>query len=642
MRYRLEPGSGARATDFVGELIARNDDFLIVDTRSERVKLIRADVLAAKDVPPPASRPGPAHQRVSPDDLEQVMARGWVAIDRAGLGDWVLRSARGFTARANSALVVGDPSLPVDSAISFVERWYAERDAPALFQLPGREGFTAEEHPVGAELLARGYAVAGGRPDWARVLVMTGLSAQVAPLTTESVPVTADAELSPEWLMAYGRSRSVVPGATEAVLTGSEGQLFLSVRDESTRQIVGIARVAIHPGWAGVFGLWVTPERRRTGLASTIVSAAAMVARENAMPAIYLQVSADNTEGRRVLEGSRLRRAPRVHLPGALDRLSRTAYALVPLRGGPQASSDRSGSGDGDGAPRARVDAPEAFASRRAGRDEVRQGVHVVVDHEDLRGVCAQSVVLDGPRRLVVHDVGHVGVVDDGGWEGVVVTEQDERPGLLACGVAASGVLTPPLLAPARRRIGLAQPRAVLARPRQRCQDLERPHRQEPVGHRREGPSGDPVGLHVVRVPVSTVLVVRDDDVGSDVGDDVHDEGGRLVRIRRREGVLPGRGRRSDHARVTVERETPVVGAEHVHRRPDPAQSARELAVAVRTQGVVGCTFERRESRGDDLALLTQGAGQHVHVVAARHVVSHGDAARQRLVVGVRVDEEQP
>ncbi|WP_260439695.1 GNAT family N-acetyltransferase [Humibacillus xanthopallidus] len=297
VRYRLEEGSRARATDFIGELIARNDDFLIVDTKKERVKLIRADVIAAKDVPPPASRPGPAHERVSADDLEKLMAKGWVAIDTAGLGDWVLRSASGFTGRANSALVVGDPSLPVDRAIDYVERWYAERDAPPLFQVHGEPGFAVEDVPTGAALLERGYAAGGGRPDWARVLVMTGLSANVPPLTTESVPVTADATLSPEWLMTYGRSRSVVPGATEAVLTGSDGQLFLSVRDEATGQIIGIGRMAIHPGWAGIFGVWVDPEHRRRGIASTMVSAVAMVARENAMPAIYLQVSGDNAHG---------------------------------------------------------------------------------------------------------------------------------------------------------------------------------------------------------------------------------------------------------------------------------------------------------------------------------------------------------
>jgi ribosomal protein S18 acetylase RimI-like enzyme len=307
VRYRLEEGSDAGATDFVGELIARNDDFLVVDARvggaaqgnqaTERVKLIRADVIAAKDVPPPASQPGRAHQRVSADELEKLMSRGWQATERKGLGDWVLRSASGFTGRANSVLVVGDPSLPLDKAIDYAEAWYAGHDAPALFQVHGPTGFDVAQQPVGRALIERGYAVGGGRPDWSRVLVLTALSAQVPPLTTDSVPVNADAALSPEWLMAYAEQRSVVPGTTEAVLTGSEGQLFLSVRDEASKRIVGMARMAIQPGWAGIFGLWVHPDHRRRGIASTIVSAVAMVARENNMPAIYLQVSGDNADG---------------------------------------------------------------------------------------------------------------------------------------------------------------------------------------------------------------------------------------------------------------------------------------------------------------------------------------------------------
>ncbi|MFM6851145.1 MAG: GNAT family N-acetyltransferase [Terrabacter sp.] len=303
VRYRLEQGEGAAATDFVGELVARNTDFLIVDTRTERVKLIRADVLAAKDVPPPASRPGRPHERVSADDLEKLMAKGWQAVERGGVGDWVLRASDGFTGRANSALVVGDPSLPLERALDFTEKWYADRGRPAIFQVHGETGFDPTEQPAVAALLERGYVVGGGHDSWQRVLVMTGLSAAVPPLTEQSAPVTADAQLQLDWLTAYGEQRSIVPGTTEAVLTGSDGQLFLSVRDPSTNAIIGLARLAIHPGWAGIFGLWVHPDHRRTGVATTIVSAAAMVARENNMPAMYIQVSGDNAAGVAFWEG---------------------------------------------------------------------------------------------------------------------------------------------------------------------------------------------------------------------------------------------------------------------------------------------------------------------------------------------------
>ena len=303
VRYRLEPGPGASATDFVGEPVARNNDFLIVDTPKERVKLIRADVIAAKDVPPRAERAGAAHVRVSADDLEKLMADGWPATDRAELGGWLLRAAGGFTGRANSVLPVGDSTLDIARSVDFCERWYAARDLPPLFQLHGPTGFAEADSELGRELLGRGYVPGSGRGDWERIHVMTGASAAVPPLTTESAPVTAEAEIGAEWLMAYGEQRPIVPGVTEAVLSGSPGQLFLSVRDPRTRRIVGVARMAIHVGWAGLFGVWVHPDHRRTGLARAVVSAAAMVARENTMPAMYLQVSADNAAGIAFWEG---------------------------------------------------------------------------------------------------------------------------------------------------------------------------------------------------------------------------------------------------------------------------------------------------------------------------------------------------
>src|SRR6478672_4026170 len=243
VRYRLAEGAEAGATDFLGELIARNEDFLVIDTKTERVKLIRADVIAAKDVPPPASRPGRAHERISADDLEKLMAKGWQALDRGGLGDWVLRASEGFTGRANSALVVGDPSLPLEKAIDFDEGWYAERGRPAIFQVHGQPGFTVADDPTAAALLERGYTAGGGTAQWERVHVMTALSAALPPLTEQSAPVTADAELKLDWLMTYGEQRTIVPGVTEAVLTGSDGQLFLSAREPQSQRIIALARM---------------------------------------------------------------------------------------------------------------------------------------------------------------------------------------------------------------------------------------------------------------------------------------------------------------------------------------------------------------------------------------------------------------
>ena len=40
------------------------------------------------------------------------------------LGSWLLRADGGFTGRANSALPLGDPGLPLAGAVDEVEAWY--------------------------------------------------------------------------------------------------------------------------------------------------------------------------------------------------------------------------------------------------------------------------------------------------------------------------------------------------------------------------------------------------------------------------------------------------------------------------------------------------------------------------------------
>lgn len=303
MRYLLPPGSEAGATDVLGTLRSRDEQSLVVESAFGSVTIPRRSVVAAKDVPPPPSRAGPAHKRVGVDDLEALMATGWVALEQSRLGSWLLRSTPGFTGRANSALPLGDPTLPLGRAVDFVEKWYRERGQDPMFQLPGPVGFDPADTQVGAHLLGRRYTVRGGHAPGRHVQVMTAPLGALPPLTEQSPPVLGDARLQPEWLIAYGESRTVVPGVTERVLTGGRGQLFMSVKDETTGRTVGIARMAIHPGWAGIFGLWVRPGHRRRGIATAVVSAIGMAARDNNMLALYIQVSSENAGGIAFWEG---------------------------------------------------------------------------------------------------------------------------------------------------------------------------------------------------------------------------------------------------------------------------------------------------------------------------------------------------
>lgn len=65
-------------------------------------------------------------------ELETVAAQGWRAPEEAPLGRWLLRAARGFTGRANSALAAGDPGMPLAEAVTGVCDWYAARGLTAV------------------------------------------------------------------------------------------------------------------------------------------------------------------------------------------------------------------------------------------------------------------------------------------------------------------------------------------------------------------------------------------------------------------------------------------------------------------------------------------------------------------------------
>ena len=69
-------------------------------------------------------------------DLERVAAAHWRGTEEEWLGDWLLRAAGGFTGRANSALPLGDPGLPLDDALAAVTRWYRERGLAPMIAVP--------------------------------------------------------------------------------------------------------------------------------------------------------------------------------------------------------------------------------------------------------------------------------------------------------------------------------------------------------------------------------------------------------------------------------------------------------------------------------------------------------------------------
>ena len=287
VRYRLPVGSQPPLTDVVGMVTSVTPEAVCVDGRRGEVTVPLSDIVLARAAPPPPVRRGRPHTAISTSDLERLMADGWRAVEEEWLGDWLLRASSGFTGRGNSVLPLGDPVIDLAEALERVEGWYQARGLPPQFHIDIPSTGKVADDSLGSELLSAGYAVV------APTLVMTGATSDIQPLPGKAPEVTVSPSLTPAWLHAYARQRAIVPGITEKLLTGSAGQVFLSVVG-GAGEVTAVARLSVHPGWAGLSGLWVDPGLRGRGLGRAVLQAAAVVARQQRLPSMFLQVEAAN------------------------------------------------------------------------------------------------------------------------------------------------------------------------------------------------------------------------------------------------------------------------------------------------------------------------------------------------------------
>lgn len=274
VRHRLGDGS---ATDVVGRVLALGDSIRL-ERRDGSVVDVPRDAVVLWRVVPDRPRRTRRAVDVDPEDLTRITSRGWAAVESLPLGGWELRASGGFTGRANSVAVHGDPGLPLDDALAEVERFYRDRGLPARAQVVvGSRWHTA--------FLAAGWRPStGARP---------GAVVQVATLGTYradpegAVSTTTD----DDWLALYGRLSPEHHAIATAVLEGTPTVGFVSIGSPA----VAIGRVVVTGEWAGIAAVEVHPDRRREGLGRRVVETALAWAVEHGADKAYLQTMRDNT-----------------------------------------------------------------------------------------------------------------------------------------------------------------------------------------------------------------------------------------------------------------------------------------------------------------------------------------------------------
>ncbi|MGH3249657.1 MAG: GNAT family N-acetyltransferase, cg3035/Rv0428c family, partial [Trebonia sp.] len=203
-------------------------------------------------------------------EFERMAAAHWRGTEEEWLGDWLLRAAEGFTGRANSALPLGDPGVPLDEAIAAVTSWYRARALPPMIVVPTPLEADSPGQALDQHLSERMWLT---RPGPAFVMLAD------LPLSTPSDELNAGREVrvSPEpddaWAARYHyRGQDYLPPVARKVLTSAPEQSFVSIRSDD--EVLAIARLSSAGGWAGLTAGEGNPGRRRQGLGTAITAPA--------------------------------------------------------------------------------------------------------------------------------------------------------------------------------------------------------------------------------------------------------------------------------------------------------------------------------------------------------------------------------
>jgi N-acetylglutamate synthase len=270
-------------TDVLGIVTEITDVQLTVRTDTGDVTIPLAEVHRAKVIPP---RRGATAREIAA--LERAAADAWPPPVIEELGAWRLRAAQGYTGRANSALPLGDPGLPIPQALAAVTEFYRRHDLPPQVDVPLPLA-TSVEHEL---------RKAGWQPQCTVLVQVMDLPALIA-ATPDGADFTLSATPSGQALEMIAGRRGPLPEVALRVLTGVEPVVFAEL---GGAQLRCMARGTVTDGWLGVFTVETATDARRQGLAQQALGALARWAAANAATRAFLQVESTNEPAIRLYE----------------------------------------------------------------------------------------------------------------------------------------------------------------------------------------------------------------------------------------------------------------------------------------------------------------------------------------------------
>jgi ribosomal protein S18 acetylase RimI-like enzyme len=235
-----------------------------------------------------SSVPASDGHRPDPDlvAFERASLHFWRPHEQRPIGGWIWRYSNGGSQRANSVATLDDPGMELRQAIATAEMLYAERGAPAWFQV------TEVSQPVGldAELARRGYGI----NDACVTLALT-LPEEASHLETD---VEISETLSDAWFEAY--ADVITPdrrAQARAILGRVPGPRAFCALRRNGRVVATALAVALGPV-ARIKCVATLAAARRTGAAEKVMEAALGWAAGAGANRVGLGVTEANTAAR--------------------------------------------------------------------------------------------------------------------------------------------------------------------------------------------------------------------------------------------------------------------------------------------------------------------------------------------------------
>lgn len=277
VRYYLDEvgPTGRRAmSDVIGRLIhIRPGTLTLEDRDGQLVTIDRPHIVAVKQVPRRPKRSRSAHS-TAPEQLFEISARGWPAIESEHLGHWQLRASSGFTKRANSVAICGAPGVDFGEARAAVTQFYSDRGLRPLVQ-------TIHGSPWEESFLAAGWVPTDdGRS------VSIAMSMDMRDHYTPVPDISFSTELSDEWLSGFTRLEA--PQIARTILQAPPTVGFASNGHRA------IGRVTVTGEWAGLYCIEVPKAQRRQSWGSRIIESSLVWASNRGATKAYLDVAQSN------------------------------------------------------------------------------------------------------------------------------------------------------------------------------------------------------------------------------------------------------------------------------------------------------------------------------------------------------------